>query len=69
MAVFLPGVDQMLAEIFAVLVLLALFMLPLSAGRLRDKLASFAAGSGGLQVGTPGGHGDSEYRLGRDRRA
>ena len=56
----------MLAEIFTVLVLLALFMLPLIAGRLRDKLASFGAGRGAPQVGTPGGHGGSGHRPGRD---
>ena len=58
----------MLAEIFTVLVLLALFMLPLVAGRLRDKLASFDAGRGAPQVGTPGGHGGSGHRPGRDLR-
>ena len=69
MVVFPPGADQMLAEIFTVLVLLALFMLPLVAGRLRDKLASFDAGRGAPQVGTPRGHGVSGHRPGRDLRA
>ena len=43
----------MIAEMLAVLVLMALFMLPLVAGRLRDQLASFDAGRGAPQVGTP----------------
>lgn len=46
---------SMIAEMLAVLVLLALFLLPLVAGRLRDKLASLAAGSGAPQVGTQAG--------------
>ena len=59
----------MIAEMLAVLVLMALFMLPLVAGRLRDQLASFDAGRGAPQAGTPRGHGGSGHRPGRDLRA
>ena len=57
---------SMIAEMLAVLVLLALFLLPLVAGRLRDKLASLAAGSGAPQVGTQAGRAGSGHRPGRD---
>ena len=60
---------NMIGDMFAALVLFAFFLLPLLAGRLRDKLASFDAGRGAPQIGTPGGHGGSGHRPGRDLRA
>ena len=56
---------NMIGDMFAALVLFAFFLLPLLARRLRHKLDSFA----GPEVGTPGGHGGSGHRPGRDLRA
>ena len=59
---------NMIVEMLAVLVLLALFLLPLVARRLCDKLASAAAGCGAPQVRTPGRHGGSVDRPDRELR-
>jgi|HubBroStandDraft_4_1064222.scaffolds.fasta_scaffold844923_1 hypothetical protein len=57
---------NMIGDLSAALVLFAFFLLPLLAGRLRDKLASFDAGSGAPQVGTQAGRAGSGPCPGRD---